>query len=82
MKAIKNKLIVEVQKEVEKSLSGIIVDTEKKPDRGTIVSVGKEVTDELSVGDTVVFSQFAGKEEKVGDKIYILLNEAEVYYVV
>jgi len=81
MKAIRNKLIVEVQKEVEKSQSGIIVDTEKKPDRGVVISIGSDVTDEIKVGDTVVFSQFAGKEDKVGDKTYILLNEGEVYYV-
>jgi len=43
MRAIKNKLIVKVQLEAEKSESGIIVDTEKKPDRGVVTSIGKEV---------------------------------------
>jgi chaperonin GroES len=82
MRAIKNKLIVKVQLEAEKSESGIIVDTEKKPDRGIVTSIGKEVTDEIKVGDTVVFSQFAGKAEKIGEDNYVLLNEGEVYYAI
>lgn len=81
MKAINNKLIVKAEKEVEKSALGIIIDTDKKPDRGIVISKGKEVTDEISVGDLVIFSQFAGKEEKIGDDLFILLNEGEVYYV-
>lgn len=82
MKAIRNKLIVIVGDTVEKSESGIIVDANKKPDRGIVVSKGDEVTDEIEVGDTIVFSEYAGKEIKNADGHFITMNEGEVYYVI
>jgi chaperonin GroES len=81
MKAVKNKIIVEVETAQEKSTTGIIIDPNKKPDRGVVVSVGEEVTFEIKVGCTVVFSEYAGKLVTVDEKDYILLNESEVYYV-
>lgn len=82
MKAIRNKLIVIAEKAVEKSESGIIVDADKKPDRGEVISKGDEVTDEIEIGDTVVFSEYAGKEIKNADGHFITMNEGEVYYVI
>jgi chaperonin GroES len=82
MQAIKNKIIVSVGSTVEKSASGIVVDANKKPDRGVVISKGAEVTEEIEAGDTVVFSEYAGKEIKEGSEKYITLNEAEVYYVI
>lgn len=81
MKAVKNKIIVEVETSQEKSTTGIIIDPNKKPDRGVVVSVGEEVTFEIKVGSTIVFSEYAGKLVTVDEKDYILLNESEVYYV-
>jgi chaperonin GroES len=82
MQAIRNKIIVSIGSTVEKSASGIVVDANKKPDRGVVISKGAEVTDEIEEGDTVVFSEFAGKEIKEGADKYITLNEGEVYYVI
>lgn len=82
MKAIRNKLIVSIVKALDKTESGIVIDANKKPDRGVVISKGDEVTDEISVGDMIVFSEYAGKEIKDGDKKYITLNEGEVYFVI
>ena len=82
MKAIRNKLIVTVGETVERSESGIVVDANKKPDRGEVISKGDEVTDEIEIGDTVVFSEYAGKEIKNADGHFITMNEGEVYYVI
>ena len=81
MKAINNKIIVEVENTQEKSTSGIIIDPNKKPDRGVVVSIGDEVTSEIKIGSVVIFSEYAGKLITVEDKEYILLNEGEVYCV-
>ena len=70
MKAIRNKIIVSTEGLIEKSESGIIIDTTKKPDRGVVISKGAEVTDEIEEGDVVVFSEYAGKEIKEGEKLW------------
>jgi co-chaperonin GroES (HSP10) len=61
--------------------NGIIVpDSDKKPDRGIIVSVGHEVKDPaVEVGKFAVFSEYAGKEFKYEGETYILLDSGELY---
>ena len=62
-------------------------DTAKeKPQEGEIVAAGKgRVTDdgsriemELSVGDRVIYSKFAGTEYKDGDEEYLIMRESDV----
>ena len=83
MKAIKKRIIVDPIKEERVSETGIKLPgtVGGKPDSGKIISKGMEVTDELKVGDIVVYSEFSGKEKEVNGKIYISLHEDEVHYI-
>jgi chaperonin GroES len=68
--------------------SGIILpDTAKeKPQEGKVVAIGPgRVSDEgklipltLAIGDTVIYSKFAGTEYKDGDNEYLILRESDV----
>lgn len=68
--------------------SGIILpDTAKeKPQEGKVVAIGpgrmtdegKRVEMDLKIGDTVIYSKFAGTEYKDGDKEYLILRESDV----
>lgn len=82
MNAIRNKLIVSVEDTVEKSETGIIIDRDKKPDRGVVVSKGNDVTAEIEIGDVVVFSEYGGKSIQEKGVEYVTLNEGEVYFVI
>ena len=82
MNAIRNKLIVSVVDTVEKSESGIITDQDKKPDRGVVISKGNDVTDEIEIGDVIVFSEYGGKAIQEKGEEFITLNEGEVYFVI
>ena len=72
------------------SSGGIYIpDTAKeKPQEGTIVAAGPgRLTDdgsrvpmELAVGDTVVYSKYAGTEYKEGDVEYLVLREDDVLF--
>ena len=62
-------------------------DTAKeKPQEGEVVAVGPgRVTDdgtrvdmELSVGDRVIYSKYAGTEYKDGDDEYLIMRESDV----
>ena len=86
-----DRILVERLDEDEQTTSGgiIIPDTAKeKPQEGKIVAAGPgRLTDdgnrvpmELSVGDTVVYSKYAGTEYKVGDIEYLVLREDDVLF--
>lgn len=81
MGSILSKVAVEVSKDVVTTSTGIITQDKTRPDTGKVISKGKDVTDEVNIGDTVFFSEYAGKAVTVDGKELILLNQEEVYYV-
>lgn len=81
--------IVILPSEQEQTTKGGIYlpDTAKeKPQEGEVVAVGPgRVTDdgtriamELSVGDRVIYSKYAGTEYKDGDDEYLIMRESDV----
>ena len=90
-KPLGNRLVVEPAESDEQMSSGgiYIPDTAKeKPQEGTVVAVGPgRMTDdgnripmELKVGDTVVYSKYAGTEYKEGETEYLVLREDDVLF--
>ena len=90
-KPLGNRVVVEpLEGEEQMSPGGIhIPDTAKeKPQEGTIVAVGPgRLTDEgarvpmeLEVGDSVVYSKYAGTEYKEGDIEYLVLREDDILF--
>jgi len=86
-----NRIVIEPSEGDEQvSAGGIYIpDTAKeKPQEGKIVAAGPgRLTDdgnrvpmELSVGDTVVYSKYAGTEYRVGDTEYLVLREDDVLF--
>ena len=85
------RIVIEPSEGEEQMTAGgiYIPDTAKeKPQEGKIVAAGPgRLTDdgnrvpmELSVGDTVVYSKYAGTEYKVGDIEYLVLREDDVLF--
>ena len=90
-KPLGNRVVVEPQEGDEQMSSGgiYIPDTAKeKPQEGTIVAVGPgRLTDEgnrvpmdVAVGDTVVYSKYAGTEYKEGDIEYLVLRDDDILF--
>ena len=81
-------LIVKPTEQDQQTKGGIYLpDTAKeKPQEGEIVAVGPgRVSDdgnripmELSKGDKVIYSKFAGTEYKDGDDEYLILRESDI----
>jgi chaperonin GroES len=77
---------------VGKSKGGILLPdvAKEQPKRGKVVAVGKGTRNrdgvwfapEIDVGQTVAFLAYAGKDVKVDDKEYLVLNVADVVAVV
>ncbi|MFL2803351.1 MAG: co-chaperone GroES [Dehalococcoidia bacterium] len=90
-KPLGNRVVVEpLEGEEQMSAGGIYIpDTAKeKPQEGTVVAVGpgritddgKRVEMEIQVGDTVIYSKYAGTEYKEGDTEYLVLREDDILF--
>lgn len=90
-KPLGNRVVVQPSDaEEQMSAGGIYIpDTAKeKPQEGKVVAVGPgRLTDdgsrvpmELAVGDTVVYSKYAGTEYKEGEDEYLVLREDDILF--
>ncbi len=92
LKPLGNRVIIDLTQEEETTKSGIILtdSAKEKPQEGTVVAVGTgkildngtRVEVEVSVGDKVVYSKFAGTELKHEDKDYLILTDNEILAIV
>jgi chaperonin GroES len=83
-----DRVVVQPAEREETTRSGIVIpDTAKeKPQRGSVIAVGKGRRDDdgdripmdVSVGDTVLFAKYAGTEFKFEDEEYLILSEKDI----
>lgn len=75
----------------ETTKSGIILasKSQEKPQEAEVVAVGpggvvdgKEVTMQVSVGQKVIYSKYAGTEVKLEDEEYIIVKQNDILAVV
>ncbi|NIK11758.1 co-chaperone GroES [Alkalibacillus almallahensis] len=92
LKPIGDRVIVELVEEESTTAGGIVLpdSAKEKPQEGKVVAVGSgRVTDngekialEVSEGDRVVYSKFAGTEIEKDGKEYLVLRENDILAVV
>lgn len=86
-----NRVVIEPSEDDQQvSAGGIYIpDTAKeKPQLGTVVAVGPgrltdegtRVSMEVAVGDTVVYSKYAGTEYREGDTEYLVVREDDILF--
>ncbi|HIW51387.1 MAG TPA: co-chaperone GroES [Candidatus Blautia intestinavium] len=75
----------------ETTKSGIVLpgQAQEKPQQAEVIAVGpggmvdgKEVKMEVSVGDKVIYSKYAGTEVKMDDTEYIIVKQSDVLAIV
>ncbi len=77
---VNNYVLVKTTQEEEKSTGGIIIpDTAKeKPTEGEVVAISAAAKEQISIGDRVIYKDFAGtKFEKDGNE-YLFIQESEI----
>lgn len=84
---IADRVLIEPAAAETKTASGIIIpDTAKeKPQKGTVVAVGKGTKDHemtVKVGDTVLYGKYAGTELKFEGKDYLMMREDDVLAII
>ena len=92
IKPLGDRVVIKALEKEEKTISGIVLpDTAKeKPQKGTIIAVGtgkvlengQRVALEVSEGQEVIFSKYAGTEIKIDNQDYLILSERDVLAIV
>ncbi len=79
-----DRLVIKQVVAEETTKSGIVLpgQAKEKPQEATVLAVGKDVSDEISEGDVVIYSKYAGNTVKVDEEEYIIVKEEDILAVV
>ncbi len=78
LKPLGDRVVIKQVEAEEKTKSGIVIPTTAKeqPQIAEVLAIGEEITEELKVGDKVIFSKYGGTEVKLdGEELTILKLE-------
>lgn len=87
LQPLEDRVLVRPADADEKTASGLIIpDTAKeKPQKGTVVAVGKGKKDEpmtVKTGDQVLYGKYSGTEITVDGEEYLIMRESDIYAII
>jgi len=91
IKPLGDRVVIEPIEQEETTASGIVLpdSAQEKPQEGKVVAVGagkvengERVALEVSEGDHIIFSKYAGTEVEYSGKEYLILREDDILAVV
>ena len=91
IKPLFDKVVIKAIKTDEKTASGIVLPgaAKEKPQLAKVLAVGPggmidgvDVTMQVKVGDTVLYSKYAGSEFKVDGEEVIIVRQADILAIV
>ena len=86
-----DKVVLKQLEAEETTASGIVLpgNAQEKPQQAEVIAVGpggvvdgKEVKMQVSVGDKVIYSKYAGTEVKLGDEESIVVRQNDIVAIV
>jgi len=77
---VNNNVLIKVEEGEEKTHGGIIIPetAREKPKEGEIVAIASGATEELSIGERVIYNESAGTEIEFEGVRYILLPVSDI----
>jgi chaperonin GroES len=79
---VNNNVLIKLdEKSEEKTPGGIVIpDTAKeKPREGEVVGIATGASDEIAIGDRVIYKEFSGTEIKHEGEKYLLIPASDIY---
>lgn len=81
-----DRVVVQQAEAETKTASGIIIpdSAQEKPQKGTVVAVGKGTKDNdmtVKVGDNVLYGKYAGTELKFNGTDYMIMKESDILVI-
>ena len=86
-----DKVVLKQLEAEETTASGIVLpgNAQEKPQQAEVIAVGpggvvdgKEVKMQVSEGDKVIYSKYAGTEVKLGDDEFIVVRQSDIVAIV
>jgi len=80
LQPINGRILVKPSEAKDKTAGGIYIPetAKEKLQEGEVIAVAKDATDEVAVGDHVIYKEFSGTGVKTGGEDYILLTEDDL----
>ena len=87
IKPLADRVLIKVSDAETTTASGIIIpdNAQEKPQKGTVVAVGKGTKDNpttVSVGDIVLYGKYAGTELKHDGEEFIIMKESDIFAII
>ncbi len=91
IKPLGDRVVIKMIESEETTKSGIVLpgSAKEKPQMAEVLAVGpgglvdgKEVKMEVSIGDKVIYSKYAGTEVKVDNEEYIIVRQNDILAIV
>ena len=92
LKPLGDRIIIELVESEERTASGIVLpdSAKEKPQEGKVIAVGtgrvlengERVALEVSVGDSIIFSKYAGTEVKYDGNEYLIVRENDILAII
>lgn len=92
IRPMQDRVIVKRLESEEKTKGGIIIpdSAKEKPIEGKVIAVGKgktldngkQVVPDVTEGDTVLFSKYAGTEVKIEGEEYLIMREDDILGII
>ncbi|WP_080145658.1 co-chaperone GroES [Marinilactibacillus piezotolerans] len=92
LKPLGNRVLLEVVKEEEKTVSGLVLpeSAKEKPQTAKVIAVGNgrlldngtRAEIEVSEGDKVIFEKYAGSEVKIDGNEYLVVKDSDIVAIV
>lgn len=92
LKPLGDRIVIELIEAEEKTSSGIVLpdSAKEKPQEGKVIAVGtgrvlengQRVEVEVSEGDRIIFSKYAGTEVKYEGNEYLILRESDILAII
>ena len=80
LQPINGRILLRSLEAKDKTSGGIYLPDSAKEKRkvGEVIAVAEDATDEVAVGDRIIYKEFGGTEVKVEGEDYILLSEDDL----
>ena len=90
LKPLDDKIVIKKVEKEETTASGLVIPTSSKeePNVAEVIAIGKGITDdekrkdEMSVGDQVLFSKYAGSEIELEKEKFTIIKYADILAVI
>lgn len=76
LRPMNGRVVIKPVEPADETRGGIVIpDTAKeKPREGKVVAIAEDATEEVAVGDRVIYKEYGGTEVKVDDEDLVLLT--------